>query len=455
MRFLFCLVFSCVGCAGLYAQPDEMSDLYKRLFHGQAAEVLQICEAQLKALGADSTSMDSPSANASRREWMLLTGYTYKQMASYGKAISLYQKMWEADSTDYGILLPLAECFMAQGEYIKAQGQLERLYAQDTTQVAVAYTLAMAGLMAAQSGQTDKSVERSLQLAQFLHQQQDRYYPYLKILGDCHFMRNELPEAYDCYNRAYDVDGGRNTALLHTMASVLLTMKSHLNLKLLVQRAMKRDSTDYFIMRKLGNSYYIQDSLKQSIHWLERAHHLGDTSFALHQLLGIVYYFDNQPQKALPNLEKAFKEDPHGTETLYYYGTVLGETGNEGMGITVLGMAQDELLSMIEPLHMVYAQRGKIYYKVEHYASAYEAYNNALRERPDMLVYQFEAARCLQGMNRLNEAIRAYERYIAELGKQVTMHPFDAIRMQAANMHITQIKETLFFRDTLPANNAP
>ena len=447
----------CLGSVGLHAQQDETSDLYRRLFHGQAAEVLQICEARLQGFAADATAVDSlpPRLSSAQREWMLLTGYTYKQMSSYGKAISLYQRMWEADSTDYSILLPLAECFMAQGEFIKAQEPLERLYARDTSQTSVAYTLATAGLMAARAGQTDRKVERSLQLAKFLNQQQSRHYPYLKILGDCHYMRDSLQEAYDYYNRAYDVDGGRNTALLHTMASVLLTIKRHLDLKLLVQRAMKRDSTDYFIMHKLGNSYYIQDSLKQSIHWLERAQHLGDTSFALHQLLGIVYYFDNQPHKALPNLEKAFKEDPHGTETLYYYGTVLGETGNEGMGITVLGMAQDAFLSMIEPLHMVYAQRGKIYYKMEHYASAYEAYNNALRERPKMLVYQFEAARCLQGMNRLNEAIRAYERYIAELGKQATINPFDAIRLQAANMHITQMKETLFFQDTVSVNSTP
>jgi|GEM_PF-6450510 Putative Zn-dependent protease, contains TPR repeats len=449
MRLLFCLMLLCVANVGLSAQEDEISELYRQLFHGRAAEVLQICEAKIKTFAADSTAVDSLPAGLSpeAKEWMLLAGYTYKQMASYGKAISLYQKMWMADSTDYSILLPLAECFMAQGEYIKAQEPLERLYVQDTTQAAVAYTLSMAGLRSAQAGQAGKTVDRSLQLAQYLYKQQPRHYPYLKILGDCHYMRDELSEAYDYYNRAYDVDGGRNTALLHTMASILLNIKRHLDLKLLVQRALKRDTADFFIMRKLGSSYYLQDSLKQSIHWLERAHHAGDTSFALHQLMGIVYYFDNQPQKALPHLAKAFKEDIHGAETLYYYGAVLGETGNEGMGLGVLGMAQDELLALIEPLHMVYAQQGKIYYKTEHYAEAYVAYNNALRENPNQHAYLFEAARCLQGMNRLQEAIQTFERYIAATEKQGKLPPAEWQRVQSAIWHISQITETLFFQD--------
>ena len=449
MRFLFCLLLLCVGCIGLHAQQDEISDLYRRLFHGQAAEVLQVCEAKIKALSTDSASVNSLSADLSsmQKEWMLLTGYTYKQMASYGKAISLYQAMRQVDSADYSILLPLSECFMAQGEYAKAQEQLERLYALDTTRVTVAYTLAMAGLRGAQAGQTNKSVERSLQLAQYLYKQQPRHYPYLKILGDCHYMRDELSEAYDYYNRAYDIEGGRNTALLHTMASILLTIKRHLDLKLLVQRAIKRDSVDFFIMRKLGSSYYLQDSLKASIHWLERAHHAGDTSFALHQLLGIVYYFNDQPTEALPHLEKALKEDPYGAETLYYLGAVLGGTGNHNSGLSFLEQARTELLSQVESLHLVYAQKGKIYYKLERYQEAYAAYNDAVRENPSQISYLFEVARCLQGMDRLKEAVGAYERYIAVTEKQGKLSAAEWQRVQSAIWHISQITESLFFQD--------
>jgi len=178
--------------------------------------------------------------------------------------------------------------------------------------------------------------------------------------------RNDLDRALIEFRKAAELDPSSSEALLRLGDAY---MKKHDAAEAIppLKRAAELSAESVPVQQLLGYALLAQGYAAEAIPHLEIAHDPG--------ALGIAELENDEPAKAMVNLQSALESDPDNPDLLFYVSRAATALGSQSI---------DKLLAAFPSSARAHQTRGQGYYQMKMIPEAVKQYEQAIAIRPDL-----------------------------------------------------------------------
>ncbi len=153
------------------------------------------------------------------------------------------------------------------------------------------------------------------------------------------------------------------------------------------------DSTNLFVNKQLGYSYYLQDKFKEALTIYLRLKDAGTNTYESNFVIGCCYEELDSLNQAYEHMHNAVKiKDSKDFNSLYQLSMISGKLGLLDEALAYLQEAHDAVMPTPKTMYNVHKNIGAIYYSTEKYKEAGEAFERCLQYIPDDIIACYNAA---------------------------------------------------------------
>lgn len=314
---------------------------------------------------------------------IILKGTALQALNKYNELIPLYKEVLETDSANLRIMIDLATCYQAIGDYRSAQKLLLKARVLNPNNHYILQQLADSWF---QDGKYHKAKE--LYLAAYSS-------------GSSFYLTRQLARCYDQVSRTdsailyYIKANLLNPGDFHSayrLANIYKELEVYLPGIAITDAFLRQDSSNIRMLKLSGLLHFLNNDFNRSCERFEQCIALNDTSDFTHKYLGISYYKIKDYMNAKDYLEKAFLKDTLNPELCYLLGVSCYQSVYKKLGIEYLNKTIDLFTPEPEVLSQVYqdlAAANTGFYK---YQEAMDAYMRAFDLTPNDTLLKFKIA---------------------------------------------------------------
>ena len=195
-------------------------------------------------------------------------------------------------------------------------------------------------------------------------------------LGLANYVREDYKKAYGSLISAYKLNP-KDRAVISYLTNTYNALGLYDEAITLAKENLLGDSRDHHLYRKIAVSYLLKDDPQRALENINKALQINDSFHSNHIVLGQVYLFNGNPQRAI----QEFKIDigkyrsSWGYEDLYVSYYLLGDTKNSEENA--------KLATLYPPHSFSLSLLGFILLKNKKYEKAIEKFEAAISAKPD------------------------------------------------------------------------
>lgn len=147
------------------------------------------------------------------------------------------------------------------------------------------------------------------------------------LLGHCYKNKGMYDEALNCFYRVLEMKPDYNFVMIDAAAS-LIAMKEYGKAEEELHRFLKRFPDDYLLHEMLGTVYYYQQDYEKALASFTRSVEIEPGNAAALGRIGSIYLAQNEPQKARPYIDRAAAVNPRLKESYFSLALIEEAGGN-------------------------------------------------------------------------------------------------------------------------------
>lgn len=345
-------------------------------------------------------------------QWDLLLGECYKSDGNLMKASEAYNAVLKKNPEHTYARLQLINCLRSSGDYSDMQKVCEDYIKRDSS--ALGY----------------------------------------RLLGQAYEGKQNLINAFFCYNKAYKKDSTDYLSLA-LATNIMNDNKQYKDVITATEKYRLRDSTNIYVNQQNAKAHYFSQDYQTAIRRYEQLKKLGDHSFVTYCYLGIGYYIAQDFYAAKENLDTANILKPDDMYVLYYLASSCVRTSWKKQGVEYMEHAIE--LTSVPDTTMIWLYDGLVNCSTlggtrkEHIAALKKLY-----EYQQYPIYLYRIG-CLYYYEKDIKNYSSYlNRYLATEPKSRTSKIVDGKEVQTtyddARKRLKDLKEDEFFKGNLSWN---
>ena len=231
--------------------------------------------------------------------------------------------------------------------------------------------------------------------------------------------RNDLDRALAEFRKAAELDPSSSEGLLR-LGDALMKKHDAASAIVPLKRAAELSPDSAPVQHLLGYALLTQGYATEAIPHLEIARDPG--------AVGIAQLENDEPAKAMLNLQSALEKDPDNPDLLFYLGRAATAAGSQ---------ATDKLLAAFPGSARAHQARGQGYYQMKMIPEAVKEYEQAIAIRPDLPGLHLELGEIYAGRSEWPQAEKQFR-------AETALHPGSAeaaFRLGNALLQEGKIKE--------------
>lgn len=180
-------------------------------------------------------------------------------------------------------------------------------------------------------------------------------------------------------------------------------------------RMERSDPNLYLRHQQLGESYFSKADFRNAAEEFEKAVSLRPDLFVPHYALAVTYLKLRDLESAVQEFNSALKINPVSHSARYSLGVTLQRMGRYDEALR----EYQELYKAIPNNVLIYNNVGLIHYKVKSFEKAEQAFQIAIRLKPDYYNSYFGLAKVYEAQGRMNLARNTYEKLRKKASEKV------------------------------------
>jgi len=416
----------------LYSQKDDrhtQTELY--LLNRQYAEAIE--EAQ-RILAEDSLS--------SRANFNM--GQAYIGLLKYPEAMEVFERANLLDPGNITILNAIGETWSALGALNNAINTYYAIIQLDSTDY---YGYIQLGKLY----QRKNDFLRAIPIYQYLCSLDSANFYYYKQLGIC-FEKIDDPTSAAWYlDRALKLNP-RDIGLYPTLANIYIREGVFQGAIDLLAKGLEQDSTDAAIIKVKSYAHVLAHQNMEAIDGFLKVLETGDSSLFVCKYTGLAYFGNDEFEKAVHYLEKAYFADTTSAENCYYYALALSEDYQKRESTKYLLKSIELQQPNYQFLGTIYKKIGDNYNHVADWENTLKYFLLAFENDPGDRELIFRIASLYDyRMEDLKKALQYYTMFLEGAGEITqTGEESNVVSLAAvAAKRIEAIREELHFRGEL------
>ncbi len=431
-RIILIMLFAFSMIRPVVSQEDDIhqkTELY--LLNRQYTEAIE--EAQ-RILTEDSLS--------SRANFNM--GQAYIGLLKYPEALEVLERAIRLDPENITILNAIGETWSALGALNNAINTYYTIIQLDSTNY---YGYIQLGKLY----QRKNDFLRAIPIYQYLTSLDSTNFYYYKQLGICFEKINDPTSAAWFLDRALKLNP-KDIGLYTTLANIYIRTGIFQGAIDLLATGLEQDSTDAAIIKVKSYAHVLAHQNEEAIGGFMKLLEMGDSSLFVCKYTGLAYFGNDQFEKAVHYLEKAYFADTTSAENCYYYALALSEDYHKRESTEYLLISIDLQQPNFEFLGTIYKKIGDNYNHVADWENTLKYFLLAFENNPGDRELIFRIASLYD--YRLEDPHKALHYYtlfmegageITETGEESNVVSLAAV----AAKRIEAIREELHFRGEL------
>ncbi len=433
MKYLFiCKILFLFYVITLNAQHEEMHVRTELLLlNRQYTEAIE--EAQ-KILEVDSLS--------SRANFNM--GQAYIGLLKYPEALEVFERANRLDPGNITILNAIGETWSALGALNNAINTYYKILQLDSSNY---YGYIQLGKLY----QRKNDFLRAIPIYQYLTGLDSTNFYYYKQLGICFEKINDPESAAWYLDRALYLNP-RDIGLYPTLANIYIREGIFQGAIDLLARGLEKDSTDAAIIKVKSYAHVLAHQNQEAIGGFLKLLQMGDSSLFVCKYTGLAYFGNDEFNKAVYYLEKAYLADTTSAENCYYYALALSEDYNKRGSTEYLLKSIELQQPNFQFFGTIYKKIGENYNHLADWENTLKYFLLAYENNPEDREVIFRIASLYDyRMEDLKKALQYYNLFMEGAGETTqTGEMSNVVSLAAvATKRIEAIREELHFRGEL------
>ena len=369
---------------GLFAQSDEIRHAIKNYQYNQAIALLE----------------EEPA----ERDNLLLMSDCYEKLFNYESALSVYEQLLEDYPDEPGLLISAAECASKAGnsglslQYWVRTGSILPDNSFIQTQKVLAYY-------------KDSKWDDTIEQAKIVFEK-DSVPILLRVTGDAYLKTDYADSAKWFYLKAIEKNPSDYLSV-HNLSGIYMKQEFFDGVIDVTDAYLENINPDQQVIGQLnGVAHYSAGNYKEATERLKNNTLLGDSSYTTCFYLGMSLYAGRLYYESVDWLEKAYFQQNHDVNLLYYFGTTLSRTYDRKRGIEVLSEGVDKIDIFIAMLYDFNCSFADAYLRSKNYSKAIEYYKSAYNRKSDANHHIYNIGYCYDLMGDYENTIRYYEQFL-------------------------------------------
>ena len=272
-----------------------------------------------------------------------------------------------------------------------------------------------------------------------------------KQAGQCFLETGQQDSALYYFERAFSLN--RADAYLTQQISNIYLGKGQLdNALLTVQHGIVPDTTQADLLGLRGYLWFLNENPTRAIKDLEASALCDSNSVFTYKYLGLAYLQENQWDEARVALLRAYKLDSLDITIIFSLGSACRWSNFEEEAIQYYLRAIQLLQSSISVMKNARVELAEIYIDLDRFDNAIEAYEGSISyDAPDGFIFYKMAQVYDYYLNRKEIAIKYYEKYLSAKTANIQLNnsnDSDSDRlMEIVQSRINYLKESFYLEE--------
>ena len=340
--------------------------------------------------------LSSPAQQNTGNDAVLIEMY---QNQRYAEAVDYLKKNYPEPVTDLKILSRYAYANRMAGKLPEAEAYYLRIYEKDSTTVPV--LLNLAGIQIKRENDTK---------ALFYYEKAIRIdtanFSVFKQLGRLYLEKPDTSNALKYLQKANFIQP-EEADVAADLSLLMISMKKSKEAELVLNRALKADSTNLLLLRSLAKLYYFNDKFKEAVKTCEKLKISGDGSGEVLNMLATSYFKIKIYDCAIENFSDLQMQSER---TLYLTAMSFKALEKYRMAAEYFDKTLKEAISPYSNIY--YDEKGAVCEKAKEFNSAAEAYEKELFFKEKDIIYYTLASLYDRDLNDKKSAVMYYRKYL-------------------------------------------
>lgn len=371
-------------------------------------------------------------------------GQAYIGLLKYPEALEVFERANRIDPGNITILNAIGETWSALGALNNAINTYYTIINLDSTNY---YGYIQLGKLY----QRKNDFLRAIPIYQYLTGFDSTNFYYYKQLGICFDKINDPESAAWYLDRALQLNP-RDIGLYPTLANIYIREGVFQGAIDLLAEGLEQDSTDAAIIKVKSYAHVLAHQNEEAIGGFIKLLEMGDSALFVCKYTGLAYFGNDEFEKAVHYLEKAYFADTTNAENCYYYALALSEDYNKRESTKYLLKSIELQLPNFQFFGTIYKKIGENYNHLADWENTLKYFLLGFENNPEDREVIFRIASLYD--YRLEDPKKALQYYTLFLedaeGITATGEESNVISLAAvAAKRIEAIREELHFRGEL------
>lgn len=432
MKYFIVSILSLISCSTFSQQLSQEDSISLLLLNQQYEEAIYQCNAILH------------EDNTANWVWAPM-GQAKLKLMRYKQALSNFKESEKYYPDNQVVKYAKAQAYSKLGDHAKASTIYQSIFENDSTQI-------LARIELAKSYYSGQKYRMAIPVYLGLLEEDPGNYAFNKELGMAYQNIDSLKKAIWYMHLATNINN-RDQGLIAKLTTLLNKEGDYAQALNVVKLGRMHDSTSTPLISLEGYCYYLLQNYKPAIDLFSLARSYGDSSVFTAKYLGISLIYNKEEKSAIPIMDKVFQADST-SNNCYYLGMAHHGIEQYDTALQYFRLTQE----LMEPTPTVVASvykyiAGSLYF-LGKYQKALDNYLLAYKFDPSEYTVLYNIGSVYDHyLNQKKKALGYYEKFLAKSGFEFSeegMIAQDHVSISlVAYQRVQKIREDLHFEGEL------